>query len=216
MLPSLGTFFYPINHIITLNASKVIWWDVTKAKLALSVAKNSTFSILEAMERKWHFIMGKNWLKQDVTRLSFCHYVQVHNVTCVTCSISRRKICWLRETEVVRWYSTSSLRELNFTTQRKYFPAPSRRTLKCWTSFPYLYKVRTETHEESNTGSVRARYWCGENGNEDLGIGDYRWHWSILLIISIINSLKFNTGHLNQDIQAEFQICNNLNVNLWM
>lgn len=49
-------FFYPINHIITLNASKVFWWDVTKAKLALSVAKNATFSILEAMKRKWHII----------------------------------------------------------------------------------------------------------------------------------------------------------------
>lgn len=58
-----------------------------------------------------------------------------------TCSISRRKICWLRDTEFKRWYSTKSLRELNFTTHRKYFPAPSRRTLKCWTSFPNLENV---------------------------------------------------------------------------
>lgn len=75
-------------------------------------------------------------------------------VSCLTwgtCSISRRKICWLRETEFKRWYSTKSLRELNFTTHRKYFPAPSRRTLKCWTSFPNLEKV-TE-------GTVSDNFW---------------------------------------------------------
>lgn len=62
--------------------------------------------------------------------------------------------------------------------------------------------------------SQRARYWSGENGNEDLGIGDYQWDWSILLIISILNSFNFNTRHLNQDIQAEFQIC--VTISMWI
>lgn len=36
-------------------------------------------------------------------------------------------------TDAALWYSTSWLSELNLTTQRKYLPAPSLRTLKCWT-----------------------------------------------------------------------------------
>ena len=39
-------------------------------------------------------------------------------------------------TEDDLWYVMSSLRELNLTTQRKYFPASSRSTLKCWMFSP--------------------------------------------------------------------------------
>lgn len=42
-------------------------------------------------------------------------------------------------TDAVLWYLTRSFRESNLTTQRKYFPAPSRNTLKCWTWSANLY-----------------------------------------------------------------------------
>lgn len=37
-----------------------------------------------------------------------------------------------RLTDDIRWYSISSFIELNLTTHRKYLPAPSLNTLKCW------------------------------------------------------------------------------------
>lgn len=36
-----------------------------------------------------------------------------------------------RDTLAVRWYSTNSFSELNFTTHKKNFPCASRKTLKC-------------------------------------------------------------------------------------
>lgn len=48
-------------------------------------------------------------------------------------TMSRSLTSCERDTEAVRWYSTSSLRELNLTTHKKNLPWLSRRTLKCWT-----------------------------------------------------------------------------------
>lgn len=46
-----------------------------------------------------------------------------------------------RLTDAVRWYLTSWFSESNFTTHRKYFPAPSRNTLKCCTWSPNLQEM---------------------------------------------------------------------------
>jgi hypothetical protein len=47
--------------------------------------------------------------------------------------LSFKKSFCVRLIDEVLWYLTSSLRELNLTTHRKYLPAPSLKTLKCWT-----------------------------------------------------------------------------------
>lgn len=74
----------------------------------------------------------------------------------LTCSGGRRKIFSLRETELVQWYITSEFRELNFCNQRKYFPAPSRNTLKCWT--PVLTLRWTRMTEMSDI-QTRTKDW---------------------------------------------------------
>lgn len=66
----------------------------------------------------------------------------------LTCSGRRRKMSSLRDTDAVWWYITRELMELNFTSQRKYFPAPSRNTLKCWT--PLLVLRWTKMTEMSD------------------------------------------------------------------
>lgn len=58
--------------------------------------------------------------------------------------ISRNLTSCDRDTLAVRWYSTSSLRELNFTTQRKNLLWASRRTLKCWTPSGHLQDTEVE------------------------------------------------------------------------
>ena len=55
-------------------------------------------------------------------------------------AMSFKKIVCERLTEEARWYSTSWFKELNFTTHKKYFPAPSRKILKCCTLPPNLQK----------------------------------------------------------------------------
>lgn len=47
-----------------------------------------------------------------------------------------------RDTLAVRWYSTNSLSELNFTTHRKNLPCASRNTLKCCTPSEHLKKPK--------------------------------------------------------------------------
>jgi len=53
--------------------------------------------------------------------------------------ISRNLTSCERETDAVRWYSTSSLRLLNLTTHRKNLPCASLNTLKCCTPSEHLY-----------------------------------------------------------------------------
>lgn len=53
-------------------------------------------------------------------------------------TMSRNLTSCERDTEAVRWYSTSSFRLLNLTTQRKNFPWASRNTLKCCTPSEHL------------------------------------------------------------------------------
>ena len=60
----------------------------------------------------------------------------------VPTSMSRSRISCDRLTEWFLWYVTSSLRELNLTTQRKNLPCVSRSTLKCCTSPPHLQLER--------------------------------------------------------------------------
>ena len=60
----------------------------------------------------------------------------------VPTSMSRSRISCERLTEWFLWYVTSSLRELNLTTQRKNLPCVSRSTLKCCTSPPHLQLQR--------------------------------------------------------------------------
>ena len=76
--------------------------------------------------------------------------------------MSLRQIVWVRLTDDVRWYFTSSFKELNLTTHRKYFPAPSRNTLKCWTLSSNL---RMYTHKERGNDrlGVYSRYKCASH-----------------------------------------------------
>lgn len=70
-------------------------------------------------------------------------YMSVYlNIKLITSSVtmSLNLTSCERETEAVRWYSTSSLRELNFTTHKKNLPCASRNTLKCCTPSEHLKK----------------------------------------------------------------------------
>jgi hypothetical protein len=58
-------------------------------------------------------------------------YIQLEKVP--TLIMSCKYIVCDRLTEAVLWYLTSSFKDSNLTTQRKYLPDPSRNTLKCWT-----------------------------------------------------------------------------------
>lgn len=54
------------------------------------------------------------------------------------------------DTDDVLWYSTSSFRELNFTTHKKNFPCASLKTLKCWTPSEHLHKNMEIKHTVGN------------------------------------------------------------------
>lgn len=149
--------------LMVLPSCAVLLNPNTKMRNACLCLEKSTYSSLsKTLHRVFFFFFAFSAPCATVVSVIFlggggdfqptAHFAMcVSCLTWGTCSISRRKICWLRETEFKRWYSTKSLRELNFTTHRKYFPAPSRRTLKCWTSFPNLEKV-TE-------GTISDNFW---------------------------------------------------------
>ena len=67
--------------------------------------------------------------------------------------MSSKYIVCDRLTDAVRWYFTRSFRESNLTTHKKYFPALSRNTLKCWTWSPNLKNKRKH---ESQTVIIKA------------------------------------------------------------
>lgn len=64
--------------------------------------------------------------------------LKITSCTLLWSAMSFKKIVCERLTEEERWYSTSWFKELNFTTHKKYFPAPSRKILKCCTLPPNL------------------------------------------------------------------------------
>ena len=63
-----------------------------------------------------------------------------------------------------RWYSTSSLSELNFTTQRKNLPLASRSTLKCCTPSPHLQTQQRRGSVSWSTGPPGRSRLGGEKG----------------------------------------------------
>ena len=71
---------------------------------------------------------------------------KVYRIT-LTLTMSCRYIVCDRLTDCVLWYLTRSFKESNFTTHKKYFPAPSRNTLKCWTWLPNLWSGNKGQHK---------------------------------------------------------------------
>ena len=90
----------------------------------------------------------------DTQYLGYRHYNCVmgthpkHTLSSSTTSL--RNIFCPRLTEDFRWYSIISFSELNLTSHRKYLPAPSLNTLKCWTESPYLQIVKTACNARYN------------------------------------------------------------------
>lgn len=69
-------------------------------------------------------------VKKKEKRNSKFSYVKGKQITS-SGTMSRNLTSWERDTDVVRWYSTNSFNEPNFTTHKKNFPAASLKTLKC-------------------------------------------------------------------------------------
>ena len=89
--------------------------------------------------------------------------LKITSSTLLWSAMSFKKIVCERLTEEARWYSTSWFKELNFTTHKKYFPAPSRKILKCCTLPPNLQNMilrKSDLLAYSKNESQLFKFWC--------------------------------------------------------
>lgn len=134
----------------TLARQALVEWSRIKLALGtvtkyahISINLTSLLNFLKAtLEQNWQANKKYWWAKQRKKKVgrSETFFVEISAKSLLTSSgtMSRNLTSCERETDAVRWYSTNSLRLLNFTTHKKNFPCASLKTLKCCTPSEHL------------------------------------------------------------------------------
>lgn len=143
--PSITDFSVPPMLICTICDSNYI------SSSELQLARLLRCKIVECLHQTLKAITNRLTILRTKGYIYFYEYVEISftnilflKIICISFftssgTISRSLTSCERETDAVRWYSTSSLRLLNLTTHKKNLPCASLNTLKCCTPSEHLY-----------------------------------------------------------------------------